>query len=95
VSEQMARQDRHGPLHRPLVYAASFYGVSFLLAILLFFVMPLIYVPFGYTATQSFALMTWVINLHHFIVDGFIWRTKPAVTTPALPRTLESEPIAV
>jgi len=39
--------------------------------------------------------MTWVINLHHFIVDGFIWRTKPAVMTRALPRTLESEPIAV
>jgi hypothetical protein len=95
VSEQMARTDRHGPLHRPAIYAAGFYGVSFVLAVILFFLTPLMYVPFGYTPTQSFTMMTWVINLHHFIVDGFIWRTKPAARTPALPRPLESEPIAV
>jgi hypothetical protein len=95
VSEQMARPNRHGPLHRPVFYAAGFYGVSFVLAVIMFFGMPLIYVPFGYTATQSFTLMAWVINLHHFIVDGFIWRTKPAAKKPALSRPLESEPIAV
>jgi hypothetical protein len=95
VSEQMARTDRHGPLHRPIVYAAGFYGVSFVLAIVLFFLMPLIYVPFGFAATQSFTMMTWVINLHHFIVDGFIWRTKPAPMKAAMPQRLESEPIAV
>jgi hypothetical protein len=95
VADQMARTDRRGPLHRPLVYAAGFYGVSFVLGVVLFFLTPMIYVPFGFTATQSFTMMTWVINLHHFIVDGFIWRTKPAEKKPALPRPLESEPIAV
>jgi hypothetical protein len=77
------------------VYAAGFYGVSFVLGVVLFFLTPMIYVPFGFAATQSFTMMTWVINLHHFIVDGFIWRTKPAEKKSALPRTLESEPIAV
>jgi hypothetical protein len=95
VTEQMARPDRSGPLHRPAIYAAGFYGISFALAVILFFLTPLMYVPFGYTPTQSFTMMTWVINLHHFIVDGFIWRTKPAAKKPALPNPLESEPIAV
>jgi hypothetical protein len=95
VAEQMARCDRHGPLHRPIVYAAGFYGVSFVLGVVLFFLTPLIYVPFGYTPTQAFTMMTWVINLHHFIVDGFIWRTTSTARKPALPRPLESEPLAV
>jgi hypothetical protein len=94
VNDQMARTDRQGPLHRPIVYAAGFYGVSFALGAVLFFVTPLMYVPFGYAPTQAFTMMTWVINLHHFIVDGFIWRTRPG-RKPALPRSLESEPIAV
>jgi hypothetical protein len=95
VSEQMARTDRRGWLHRPIVYASGFYGVSFVLGVLLFFVMPLMYVPFGFTPTQAFAMMTWVVNLHHFIVDGFIWRTRPAEKRPVLPRPIEREPIAV
>lgn len=95
VTDQMARSDRRGPLHRPLVYAAGFYGVSFALGAILFFVTPLMYVPFGFAPTQAFAMMTWVINLHHFIVDGFIWRTRPGEKKAALPRPLESEPVAV
>jgi hypothetical protein len=95
VSDQMARTDRRGSLHRPIVYAAGFYGVSLVLGVLLFFVTPLMYIPFGFTPTQAFTMMTWVINLHHFIVDGFIWRTRPAAKKPALTRPFESEPIAV
>jgi hypothetical protein len=95
VTEQMARTDRHGSLHRPWVYATGFYGVSFVLAIVLFFVTPLIYVPFGFTATQSFTMMTWVINLHHFIVDGFIWRARPAVKQSDRYPQHDSMPVAV
>jgi len=94
VAEQMARTDRRGPLHRPIVYAAGFYGVSFVLGIFMFFLTPLIYVPFGFTATQSFTMMTWVINLHHFIVDGFIWRTPVAKKSGTYARP-ENMPVAV
>ena len=95
VGEQMARPDRHGPLHRPVVYAAAFYGVSFVLGVVLFFIMPLAYVPFGFTATQSFTMVTWVINLHHFIVDGFIWRGKPAAKKSEGYPQPEGMPVAV
>jgi len=95
VKEQMARTDKSGPLHRPLVYGGGFYGISFVLAIFLFFVVPLIYVPFGFTATQSFIMMTVVINLHHFVVDGFIWRTRPAGGQPTVNTRQQNVPLAV
>jgi hypothetical protein len=83
VAEQMARPARRSVPHNPVVYALGFYGLSFVLGVILFFVIPLAYVPFGFAATQSFTMMTWVINLHHFIVDGFIWRTKPGIRSQA------------
>jgi protein-S-isoprenylcysteine O-methyltransferase Ste14 len=95
VKEQMARTDLSGPLHRPLVYGGAFYGVSFVLALFLFFVVPLIYVPFGFTATQSFVMMVVVINLHHFVVDGFIWRTRPAGGQLAVNTRQQNIPLAV
>jgi hypothetical protein len=49
---------------------AAFYGMSFVVAIVLFFGIPLICVPLGFSATSAFVMMTIVINLHHFIVDG-------------------------
>ena len=67
-----------GALHRPAFYITSFYVMSFVLAGFLFFVVPMAYVPLGFTLAQSILMMTVIINLHHFIVDGFIWRTKPA-----------------
>ena len=37
-----------------------------------------------------------IINLHHFIVDGFIWRTKPSGGKPAVDsRPPEQIPVAV
>jgi hypothetical protein len=85
VHEQMARTDVNPQLHRPVVYGALFYGISFVLGAFLFFVVPLAYVPLGFSATRSFTMMMIVINLHHFIVDGFIWRTRPAGGKPAAP----------
>lgn len=95
VADQMARTDRRGPLHRPVFYAAGFYGVSFVIAVVIFFVVPLGYVGLGFNATQSFVMMTMVINLHHFIVDGFIWRTRPATKKPELYTQPDRVPIAV
>lgn len=77
VKDQMVRADVRGRLHSPLVYGGAFYGVSFVIAVVLFFVVPLGYVGLGFDGGQSFAIMVMVINLHHFIVDGFIWRAKP------------------
>jgi hypothetical protein len=96
VHEQMARTDASNPkLHRPVVYGSMFYGVSFVLGIFLFFIVPLVYVPLGFTATSSFTMMMIIINLHHFIVDGFIWRTKPAGGKPAASPRLDPVAAAV
>jgi len=93
--EQMARTDVNHQLHRPLFYASAFYGMSFVIAAFLFFVLPLAYVGLGFDATQSFIMMTVVINLHHFIVDGFIWRTKPVPPRPVSTPPQGQVPVAV
>ena len=68
-----------GSLHHPLFHGTWFYAVSFALAGLLFFVIPVLtYVPLGYDAAASVWMMAVIINLHHFIVDGFIWKSGKA-----------------
>ena len=95
VKEQMARTNVSGRFHKPVYYGASFYGLSFLVAVFLFFLVPLAYVPMGFDATQAFVMMTVVINLHHFIVDGFIWRNKPVVKAGPVAPQPESVPLHV
>jgi hypothetical protein len=69
--EQMALPgNRHGPLYHSL----WFYGVCLVLAYALFRLVPLGYVWAGFGYTESLLLVVAAINLHHFIVDGFIWR---------------------
>ncbi len=88
VKEQMARQDvKLGPFHTPLFHGAWFYGLSFVLAGFLFFAVPMVvYPPMGFDASESILMMIVIINLHHFIVDGFIWRNKPPKPVAAAPQ---------
>lgn len=85
ASEQMARTkaSNANPLDHPIFHAGVFYGMSVLLSAFLFFGVPLAYVWLGFDATKSFWIIVVVINLHHFIVDGFIWRTKSAKGPPS------------
>jgi hypothetical protein len=63
------------------------------LAGFLFFVIPVVtFVPMGFEAPQAILMMTTVINLHHFIVDGFIWKNKP--TKPAGAMAPAPSPVA-
>ena len=71
VKEQLARPGaRHGALYHTL----WFYGVCLLLAYALFDCLPQVYMWAGASVTQSLLIVAAAINLHHFIVDGFIWR---------------------
>jgi len=47
-----------------------------LLGYSLFNVFPLAYIFAGFGRVESVLLVVAVINLHHFIVDGYIWRLK-------------------
>jgi hypothetical protein len=88
VKEQMARDNsKLGRLHTPLFHGAWFYGLSFVLAGFLFFAVPVVvYPPLGFDTAQSILMMTVIINLHHFIVDGFIWKNKPPQTVVKAPQ---------
>jgi len=94
VREQLSRTEVRSTRRSPMFHAGTFYGMSFVVAVVLFFLAPLIYVPFGFDATAAFVMMTIVINLHHFIVDGFVWRSKPRAASDGGARP-SSVPVAV
>ncbi|MCP3980059.1 MAG: hypothetical protein GY716_12205 [bacterium] len=71
LKDQKARPDnRHGALYHVL----WFYGMSLALGYALFYCLPLAYVFAGFGRVESMLLVVAAINLHHFIVDGYIWR---------------------
>jgi hypothetical protein len=73
VRERLAQPDnRHGWLR----HAAMFYGSCLLLGYALFQIWPYAYVAAGFGWAESVLLVTAVINIHHFIVDAYIWRLR-------------------
>jgi hypothetical protein len=70
------RMTQPGNLHGRLYHALWFYGVSLGLAFGIFNLLPMAYVFAGVGKVQSMLMVVAVINLHHFIVDGYIWRLK-------------------
>jgi hypothetical protein len=73
VKDQLARPDnRRGWLF----HVASFYGGSALLGYGLFSCLPWGFVMAGFGFVESAILCAVAINLHHFIVDAYIWRLK-------------------
>jgi hypothetical protein len=73
VHDQQARpSNQRGPLFHTL----SFYGMCLALAYALFDCLPQAFVFAGFDLTASLLLIAAAINLHHFIVDGFIWKLR-------------------
>ena len=54
----------------------SFYASSLALGYLLFYVWPFAYRLAGFGLAESMLLCAAVINIHHFIVDRYIWRLR-------------------
>jgi hypothetical protein len=73
VREQTALPDNR---RSPGQHAVIFHGTSLLLGYGLFECLPLAYVFAGFGAVESTLVVVAAINIHHFIVDGFIWRFK-------------------
>ena len=59
-----------------LYHVATFYGACLLLGYGLFNCLPLAGSLFGYGPVESLILVAALINIHHFYVDGYIWRLK-------------------
>ena len=65
-------------------HAASFYGKCLVLGYLLFNCWPYIFVWFGASYAESALLVAATINIHHFIVDAYIWRLRVPANQVAL-----------
>jgi hypothetical protein len=81
ADEQTRNVQPQQRLRSLLVHGTAFYGFSLAVALMLFIVGPTAYAAVGFPAAQSYAMMIFVINIHHFVVDGFIWkngRKRPA-----------------
>jgi len=87
VKDHVAPQAAAGAAWRQ---ALAFYGACVVLAYLLFKAWPYAFVAAGFGLAESMLLVTAVINLHHFVVDMFIWRLRSdpgyrAVTAAPVP----------
>jgi hypothetical protein len=58
--------------------AIGFYALCIGLGYGLFNCLPQAYAWAGFTTTESLLLVISAVALHHFIVDGFIWKLGPA-----------------
>jgi hypothetical protein len=58
------------------VHGLSFYALCLMLGYALFQVLPLGYEALGFGWAASATLVVAAINLHHFIVDAYIWRLR-------------------
>jgi hypothetical protein len=63
-----------GGARGPLAHAALFYAGCLALGYALFNCLPQAYVLAGASTTESLLLVIAAVNIHHFVVDGFIWR---------------------
>jgi hypothetical protein len=73
VKDQLALP---GNTRGPLAHALRFYALALVLGYALFHVLPLGYVWLGYTWSESALLVIAAINIHHFVVDRYIWRVR-------------------
>ncbi len=77
LKDQMDRPDnRHGTLY----HVVWFYAACVLLGYGLFQCLPWAYEFAGFGRAESILLVVAAINIHHFIVDGYIWRLKKGDT---------------
>jgi hypothetical protein len=59
-----------------LHHAAWFYAACLVVAYLLFSAWPYAFVAVGFGMAESVLLVLATINIHHFIVDAYIWRLR-------------------
>ena len=73
LKDQMSRpENRHGKVY----HVVWFYLASLMLGYGLFIVLPRGYLLAGFGLEESGLIAVAAINIHHFIVDAYIWRLK-------------------
>ncbi|MEQ9411591.1 MAG: hypothetical protein RIK87_28010 [Fuerstiella sp.] len=71
VRDRMADSDNS---HGVVYHVAWFYGMCVILGYALFNCLPFGYQLLGFGVAESVLLVIAAINIHHFIVDGYIWK---------------------
>ena len=74
VRDQMQQPDNR---RTATAHVLRFYGLCLLLGYGLFHTLPWAFGWAGFGRVESMLLVIAAINLHHFIVDGFIWMLRP------------------
>jgi hypothetical protein len=59
------------------MHALWFYGASLALGYALFHALPRAFTLAGFGMVESMLLVIAAINVHHFIVDAYIWKLRP------------------
>jgi hypothetical protein len=80
------------PWWRP---AAGFYAVCLVSGYLLFQAWPHAAALFGFSFAESLLLIVAIINIHHFIVDAFIWRLRKDPNYAVVTAAPENAPVPV
>ena len=73
VNERRTRPGNTAPWWRHVI---GFYGVCLALGYALFQLLPLGFLAAGFGWAQTVLLVIAAINIHHFIVDAYIWRLR-------------------
>lgn len=90
LKDQLAQPDnRHGILYHTL----WFYAACLLLGYGLFNAFPLAFMFAGFGRVESVLLVVATVNIHHFIVDGYIWRLKKTDSNRRVVDSGETAPI--
>jgi hypothetical protein len=76
-----------------LYHIMWFYGACILLGYALFNCVPFGFRVFGFGTVESNMMVVATINIHHFIVDGYIWRLKQGDANRRI--VITGEPAAV
>jgi hypothetical protein len=73
VRDQMGSPtNRHGVVH----HVAVLYGVCVVGGYLLHQLWPLAYVGVGFGMVEATLMSAAILNIHHFVVDAFVWRLR-------------------
>ena len=73
VKDQLGRP---GNKRGPAFHAFAFYAASLALGYALFSALPQAYIFAGFGRVESVLLVVAAINIHHFIVDAYIWKLE-------------------
>ena len=85
LKEKQTQQS--GPIERHYVTRESlrWYAINLAGGALLFFLLPRVFSSFGYEASFALGVVIAGVQIHHFFVDGVIWKLKnPSVANPLM-----------